>query len=279
VPGWATTGLETSSLAPLAKIESTAAAIAGGDLSRRIDHPPPHSTEVGRLAEALNTMLGRIEAAYRAREEGEARALDSEDRMRRFVADASHELRTPLTSIRGLAEFSLQQGESAGPAELIRLTTLIQQEATRMGRLVEDLLLLRPVRQDRPLDRRPVDLSSIAAEAVQGARVVQPGRPVALQADEPVIVDGDGGRLRQVIDNLIGNALQHTSRGSPVTVAEYLIDPACPGRRYGRRGSARQLDRESDRAQRDQRPRRVCAVPSQRPCASALCRPGNSGEA
>jgi two-component system OmpR family sensor kinase len=265
-------------LAGAAGQESTAAAIAGGDLSRRIDHPP-HSTEVGRLAEALNTMLGRIEAAYRAREEGEARALDSEDRMRRFVADASHELRTQLTSIRGLAEFSLQQGESAGPAELIRLTTLIQQEATRMGRLVEDLLLLARFDQDRPLDRRPVDLSSIAAEAVQAARVVQPGRPVALQADEPVIVHGDGGRLRQVIDNLIGNALQHTPRGSPVTVAEYLIDPARPGRRYGRRGSARQLDRESDRTQRDQRPRRVRAVPSQRPCASALCRPGNSGEA
>jgi two-component system, OmpR family, sensor kinase len=206
------------SLAPLAKIESTAAAIAAGDLSRRIDHPP-HSTEVGRLAEALNTMLGRIEAAYRAREKGEARALDSEDRMRRFVADASHELRTPLTSVRGLAEFSLQQGEGAGPAELIRLMTLIQQEATRMGRLVEDLLLLAQFDEDRPLDRRPVDLSSIAAEAVQAARLVQPDRPVALEADQPVIVNADGARLRQIIDNLIGNALQHTPRGSPVTVA------------------------------------------------------------
>jgi signal transduction histidine kinase len=206
------------SLSPLATIGDTAAAIAAGDLSRRIDHPP-HNTEVGRLADALNTMLARIEAAYRAREEGEARALDSEDRMRRFVADASHELRTPLTSVRGLAEFSLQQGTDASPAELLRLMTLIQQEATRMGRLVEDLLMLAQFDLDRPLDRHPVDLSSIAARAVLAARLIQPDRPITLHADAPVIVDGDAERLRQVLDNLIGNALQHTPRGSAVTVS------------------------------------------------------------
>jgi two-component system, OmpR family, sensor kinase len=205
------------SLSPLAKIGDTAAAIAAGDLSRRIDHPP-RSTEVGRLAESLNTMLARIEAAYRAREEGEARALDSEDRMRRFVADASHELRTPLTSVRGLAEFSLQQGTDASSAELLRLMTLIQTEATRMGRLVDDLLMLAQFDQDRPLERHPVDLSSIAARAVLAARLIQPGRPLTLRADVPVIVDADAERLRQVLDNLIGNALQHTPRGSAVTV-------------------------------------------------------------
>ena len=205
------------SLAPLAKIGNTAAAIAAGDLSRRIDHPP-HNTEVGRLAESLNTMLARIEAAYRAREEGEARALDSEDRMRRFVADASHELRTPLTSVRGLAEFSLQQGTGASPAELLRLMTLIHTEAIRMGRLVEDLLMLAQFDEDRPLDRHPVDLSSIAARAVLAARLIQPDRPITLHADSPVIVHADAERLRQVIDNLIGNALQHTPRGSAVTV-------------------------------------------------------------
>jgi two-component system OmpR family sensor kinase len=204
------------SLSPLAKIENTAAAIAAGDLSRRIDHPP-HSTEVGRLAEALNTMLARIEAAYRAREEGEARALDSEDRMRQFVADASHELRTPLTSVRGLAEFSLQQGTDASHAELLRLMTLIHAEAIRMGRLVEDLLMLAQFDEDRPLDRHPVDLSSIAARAVLAARLIQPDRPITLHADSPVIVHADAERLRQVIDNLIGNALQHTPRGSAVT--------------------------------------------------------------
>jgi two-component system OmpR family sensor kinase len=205
------------SLAPLARIGDTAAAIAAGDLSRRIDHPP-HSTEVGRLAESLNTMLARIEAAYRARERGEARALDSEERMRRFVADASHELRTPLTSVRGLAEFSLQQGTDASHEELLRLMTLVHTEAIRMGRLVEDLLMLAQSDQDRPLDRRPVDLSSIAARAVLAARLIQPERPITLHADAPVIVDADAERLRQVVDNLIGNALQHTPAGTAVTV-------------------------------------------------------------
>ena len=206
------------SLAPLSRIEATAAAIAGGDLSRRIDHPS-RGTEVGRLADALDTMLGRIEAAYRAREEGEARALRSEDRMRQFAADASHELRTPLTSVRGLAEFGLQQGNAASPDELLRLMTLIHHEASRMGRLVEDLLMLARLDQDRPLDRRHVDLASIAAQAVQAARMIHPGRRIALLADDPVIVYADEERLRQVIDNLIGNAMQHTPPRSPVAVS------------------------------------------------------------
>ena len=192
---------------------------------------------MGRLAESLNTMLARIEAAYRAREDGEARALDSEDRMRQFVADASHELRTPLTSVRGLAEFSLQQGTGASAAELLRLMTLIHAEATRMGRLVEDLLMLAQFDQDRPVDRHPVDLSSIAARSVLAARLIQPGRPIGLHADAPVIVDGDAERLRQVADNLIGNALQHTPRGSAVGVtvrdraggAELIVADQGPG--------------------------------------------------
>jgi two-component system, OmpR family, sensor kinase len=207
------------SLKPLARIEDAAEAIAAGDLSRRIDRPAA-GTEVGRLAAVLNTMLSRIEAAYRAREEGEARARDSEDRMRRFVADASHELRTPLTSVRGLAEFCLQQGEAASRAEMTRLVTRIQQEATRMGLLVEDLLLLAQFDEDRPLDRQPVDLSSVAAEAVLMARTVPRGHSLTLNAaPDPVIVSADGGRLRQVIDNLIGNAVQHTPPGTTVTVA------------------------------------------------------------
>jgi two-component system OmpR family sensor kinase len=207
-----------ASLSPLTKIEDTAAAIAAGDLSRRIAHPA-ENTEVGRLASALNAMLGRIEAAYRAREDGEARAVDSEDRMRRFVADASHELRTPLTSVMGLAEFYLQQGEAASRAEVTRLMTGIQREAARMGRLVDDLLLLARFDEDRPLDAHPVDLASVAAEAVRSARTVQPDRPLTLlAAPEPVIVSADACRLRQVIDNLVSNALQHTPAGTPVTV-------------------------------------------------------------
>jgi two-component system, OmpR family, sensor kinase len=210
--------LVRASLAPLARIEETAAAIAGGDLSRRIDHPS-RSTEVGRLADALDTMLGRIEAAYLARADGEAHALRSEDRVRQFVADASHELRTPLTSVRGLAEFGLQQGTAASPDELLRLMALIRDEASRMGRLVEDLLMLARFDTGRPLDLRHVDLASIAARAVQAARIVNPGRPVSLLAGDPVIVYADEERLRQVIDNLIGNAMQHTPLPSPVTVA------------------------------------------------------------
>jgi two-component system OmpR family sensor kinase len=209
--------LARASLAPLKKIESTAAAIAGGDLSRRIDHRPG-KTEVGRLAEALDVMLASIEAAYLARADGEARARGSQQRMRRFIADASHELRTPLTSVRGLAEYGLQQGEAADREELRRLMGLIAREAGRMGRLVDDLLLLARFDAGRPLDRRPVDLASIAAEAVQQVRIAAPGRPVTLEAAEPVIVDADAERLRQILDNLLRNAIQHTSPGSPVTV-------------------------------------------------------------
>ena len=205
------------SLAPLRGIESTAAAIAGGDLSRRIDHAAGN-TEVGRLADALDIMLASIEAAYLARADGEARALRSQDRMRRFIADASHELRTPLTSVRGLAEYGLQQGGEASREELLRLMGLIASEAGRMGRLVDDLLLLARFDAGRALERRPVDLASIAAEAIQQARVVAAGRPITLEADAPVIVDADTERLRQVIDNLIGNAIQHTPPETPVTV-------------------------------------------------------------
>jgi signal transduction histidine kinase len=210
--------LVRASLAPLSRIEATAEAIASGDLSRRIDHPSS-GTEVGRLAGALDTMLGRIEAAYRARAEGEERALRSEDRMRQFVADASHELRTPLTSVKGLAEFGLQQGSGTSPEELLRLIGLIHHEASRMSRLVEDLLMLARLDSGRPLDRRHVDLASIAAQAVQAARIVHPDRPIALAADDPVIVYADEERLRQVIDNLIANAVQHTPPRSPVTVS------------------------------------------------------------
>jgi two-component system, OmpR family, sensor kinase len=209
--------LVRASLAPLRGIESTAAAIAGGDLSRRIDHAGAN-TEVGRLAEALDMMLASIEAAYLARADGEARALRSEDRMRRFIADASHELRTPLTSVRGLAEYGLQQGSGASPEELLRLMGLIAGESGRMGRLVDDLVLLARFDAGRALERRPVDLASIAAEAVQQARIVAAGRPITLEAAEPVIVVADTERLRQIIDNLLGNAIQHTPPGTPVAV-------------------------------------------------------------
>jgi two-component system OmpR family sensor kinase len=206
-----------ASLAPLARIEATAVAIARGDLSRRIDHPSAR-TEVGRLSSALDTMLSTIEAAYHARAQGEARALRSEDRMRQFVADASHELRTPLTSVRGLAEYGLQQGTEASQEELLRLMTLIGHEASRMSRLVEDLLLLAKFDAGLSLNRRPVDLASVAAEAVSAARIVHPGRRIVLRAPEPVVIHADDQRVRQIIDNLVGNAVTYGPEDSPVTV-------------------------------------------------------------
>ena len=160
-----------ASLRPLVEIEQTAGAIAAGDLTRRVPDRDPR-TEVGRLGRALNTMLAQIESAFGARAASEASARRSEeaarrseDRMRRFVADASHELRTPLTTIRGFAEL-YRQGAGRDPAELDRLMRRIEDQAARMGLLVEDLLLLARLDQQRPLDREPVDLLALAAEAV-----------------------------------------------------------------------------------------------------------------
>jgi two-component system OmpR family sensor kinase len=208
-----------ASLAPLSDIERTAKSIAAGDLSRRVTDYRPR-TEVGRLAAALNTMLGRIETAYRARAEGEARAQGSEERMRQFVADASHELRTPLTSIRGFADFHAQQGDAADRAETNQLMSRIRQEATRMGNLVDDLLLLAHLDEQRALDLRPVDLSSLAADAVHDLQILHPDRRLAMRAEsEPVIVNADEARVRQVIANLLSNALHHTPPGTPIDVS------------------------------------------------------------
>jgi two-component system, OmpR family, sensor kinase len=212
-----------ASLRPLVEMEHTAGAIAAGDLTRRVPDRDPR-TEVGRLAAALNSMLAQIEAAFRARAASEATARRSEERMRRFVADASHELRTPLTTIRGFAEL-YRQGAARDPGELSRLMRRIEDQAARMGLLVEDLLLLARLDQQRPLDRRPVDLLALAAEAVNDARAVAPDRRIELQlangdggggAGGPLVVLGDEDRLRQVIANLMSNALTHTPAGSPI---------------------------------------------------------------
>jgi two-component system OmpR family sensor kinase len=183
-----------------------------------VDEGDPH-TEVGRLSIALNGMLTQIESAFHQREASEASAKQSEDRMRRFVADASHELRTPLTSIRGFAEL-YRQGAVSSPEDLRRMMRRVEEEATRMGLLVEDLLLLARLDQQRPLEQQPVDLLVITADAVHDARAVQPDRPIELEVDAdtaPVVV-GDEARLRQVLGNLVANALTHTPAGTPVTV-------------------------------------------------------------
>jgi signal transduction histidine kinase len=213
--------LVRNSLRPLAEVESTAQAIAAGDLSQRVPTGNDR-TEVGRLSTALNGMLARIEHAFRAQQQSEAQARASEDQMRRFVADASHELRTPLTSIRGFAEL-YRQGAVRSEEDVARLMGRIEAEGARMGLLVEDLLLLARLDQERPLTVAPVDLGAIAGDAVHDARAVQPARPVVLHLDEsltdaPVVV-GDEGRLRQVVANLVTNALRHTPPETRVTVA------------------------------------------------------------
>ena len=185
--------LVRNSLRPLAEVERTAQAIAAGDLSQRVPEGDDR-TEVGRLSTALNGMLSRIERAFRAQQASEAQARGSEDRMRRFVADASHELRTPLTSIRGFAEL-YRQGAVRTEDDVRRLMGRIEAEGARMGMLVEDLLLLARLDQQRPLTIGPVDLAAIAGDAVHDARAVQPARPIALHLDESLAdVPGRAGR-------------------------------------------------------------------------------------
>jgi two-component system, OmpR family, sensor kinase len=244
-----------ASLRPLTDIEQTAQAIAAGDLSRRVPDLDPR-TEVGRLARSLNRMLAQIESSFQARTRSEAAARRSEERMRQFVADASHELRTPLTTMRGYAEYYRQRGgvgadaeavaeDSTGPApaelttgdpaaamvphngtgqlsgaDLDRIMQRVEQESARMGVLVEDMLLLARLDQQRPLDHRPVDLLTLAADAVQDARIIAPDRAIELSIGSATafLVLGDEVRLRQVIGNLMSNALSHTPDGTPVTV-------------------------------------------------------------
>ena len=261
-----------ASLRPLTEIEHTAAAIAAGDLSSRVPYHDPR-TEMGRLSRSLNVMLAHVESAFRARAQSEAAARHSEERMRRFLADASHELRTPLTAIRGYAEYYRQRGGlkngSAAPAggaagetataeisaaagatetaagapaaattvpgplasasadgdpltkvDMDRIMGRVEQESSRMGGLVEDMLVLARVDQQRPIERRPVDLLTLTADAVQDARIVAPNRSIdlAVGTGAAFLVLGDEARLRQVISNLMNNALTHTPDGSPISV-------------------------------------------------------------
>jgi two-component system, OmpR family, sensor kinase len=226
-----------ASMRPLAEIEQTAGAIAAGDLSRRVPDRDPR-TEVGSLGRSLNIMLAHIEAAFSAQAESEATARRSESRMRQFAADASHELRTPLTAIKGFAEYYRQRGGVAANGsegelareDLDRIMNRVETEATRMGLLVDDLLLLARIDQQRPLEQRPVDMLALAADAVQDASVIAPDREVRLTVgrDTAFLVIGDEARLRQVIGNLMSNALTHTPDGTPIQVhvRSGVLDPA-----------------------------------------------------
>jgi two-component system OmpR family sensor kinase len=196
-------------LRPLDDIETTAEAIAAGDLARRVPEAPA-GTEVGRLSRSLNAMLTQIEQAF-----GERQA--SEDQLRRFVADASHELRTPLTSIRGYSEL-FRRGADHRPEDLATVMRRIEEEAARMGILVDDLLLLARLDQGRPLARTPLDLTRLAGEAIESAEIIDDRHPLVLQADGPVTVVGDPLRVRQVLDNLLANVRTHTPPGTAATV-------------------------------------------------------------
>jgi two-component system OmpR family sensor kinase len=204
------------SLRPLAEVERTAADIAAGQLDRRVPQRDPR-TEVGRLSLALNGMLAQIQRAVASSESSAEHARRSEERMRRFITDASHELRTPLTTIRGFAEL-YRQG-AARDTEM--LMSRIESESRRMGLLVEDLLLLARLDAQRPLDRHRVDLLALASDSVHDAQSIAPKREISLKIiDGPGTPEvlGDEARLRQVLGNLVANALQHTPETARVTV-------------------------------------------------------------
>ena len=198
-------------LKPLSDVEVTAAQIAAGDLSARLPEATS-TTEVGRLTTSLNTMLARIEESFAIRK-------TSEDKLRRFVADASHELRTPLTAIRGFAELH-RQGAVAGEEDTKQLLSRIEGESIRMGSLVEDLLLLARIDQAREMERLPVDIAKVTRDAVASAQVAGPSHLITLSGDvDELYTLGDHHRIHQVVANLLANARTHTPEGTAIAVS------------------------------------------------------------
>lgn len=210
------------SLRPLVEVEETAAAIAAGDLHERVPERSER-TEIGKLSIALNGMLSQIQRAFAASEASEESARASERKMRRFVADASHELRTPLTTIRGFAELYRQGAMS----DITLLMNRIEGESARMGLLVEDLLMLARLDAQRPLETKPVDVLAVASDAVHDAKAVAPEREITLQMLRgpgiPEVV-GDDARLRQVLGNLVGNAIRHTPADASIAICVGTTD-------------------------------------------------------
>ncbi|MDD4866993.1 MAG: HAMP domain-containing sensor histidine kinase [Mycobacterium sp.] len=207
-------------LAPLRRVAQTASKVADLPLDRgEVELPVrvPESdanprTEVGQLGSALNRMLDHIATALSARQA-------SETRVRQFVADASHELRTPLAAMRGYTELAQRMGQDDGNRDAVaHAMSRVASETVRITRLVEDLLLLARLDSGRPLERRPVDLSQLAVDAVSDAHVAGPDHQWELDLpDEPVVVPGDAARLHQVLTNLLANARVHTGAGTVVT--------------------------------------------------------------
>jgi two-component system OmpR family sensor kinase len=197
-------------LLPLDRMGHTAAAIAGGDLSHRVETTDPRS-EVGRLGSSLNAMLDRLEGAFAEREA-------SQERLRAFIADASHELRTPLASIRGYAEL-YRMGAARSDADVEKAMRRIEDEGARMGVLVEDLLTLARLDEISEAPHVEVDVARLARDAVDDARATAPDRDVALHVERPALVLGQPDQLRQVLANLLRNALVHTPAGTPIEVS------------------------------------------------------------
>jgi len=196
---------------PLSRVEATAEAIAGGDLSARLPDVNP-DTEVGRLTTSLNRMLNRIEESFAIR-------IESESKLRRFVADASHELRTPLTAIRGFAELH-RQGAVQGEEKTKELVQRIEKESVRMSSLVEDLLLLARLDQSRILATEPVDMAQLISEVVASAEAAGPNHPITvLPIEDEIYVLGDNIRIHQAVANLLANARTHTPLGTPISVS------------------------------------------------------------
>ena len=195
-------------LRPLETMAVTADAIAAGDLTRRVQPAEPR-TEVGRLGLSLNTMLSRIEEAF-------AERARTEEKLRRFLADASHELRTPLTSIRGYSEVFDRAKDD--PENLELAMRRIEEESKRMGVMVEDLLVLARLGEGREPEKLPVDLARVVDDCVSDARAAAPARDISLTNAAAADVLGDDHQLHQVVANLLNNALRHTPDGAHIRV-------------------------------------------------------------
>ena len=234
-------------LRPLTAVERAASEISDVDLDQRVPGDGT-STEVGRLATAINHMLDRLQGAMNQREQDVVSLQESEGRMRQFVADASHELRTPITATAAYAEL-FERGAKDRPDDLERAMTGIRSETSRMADLVEDLLLLAQLDEQRPITRTPVDLAAVAFESVDAATAVAPDRPVRLRVDDVAVVIGDPSRLRQVLDNLLANVRTHTPPATPCSLtvrregdeAVVIVADEGPGMNSG--DAARAFDR------------------------------------
>lgn len=205
-------------LSPLAEVTATAQHVSElpldrGDVALAERVPvDDDGTEVGRLGTAFNRMLGHVASALTAREQ-------SEQKVRRFVADASHELRTPLASIRGYAELTRLHGGEL-PPDVVHAIGRIESESLRMTELVEDLLLLARLDEGRELASMPVDLGRVVVEALGDAQAAGPDHDWEVRLpDAPTVVVGDEPRLRQVVTNLLANARVHTPEGTSVVAA------------------------------------------------------------